>query len=970
MLKYKQRSSMKYIPLNIKTEYDLMNSLIKIDELISFALENNINSLGITDENMFGTYEFINKCKSNNIKPIIGVELLIEETIFLAYAKNYEGYVSLCKLVSKKNIDKLTIEDLIKESNNLIIVLSYKEYLNYKDKFTYIYIKYSNIEEKNNALLLSKDIVYINKINYLHETDKEYFKYIKYIQLNKNINEEIIIEESHYIEKCDSFDIETTIKFSSLINIELPKSKYHIPVYNDNSSNYLKALAKKGLEKRLNGNVPDIYKKRLIYELSIIEKMNYVDYFLIVYDFILFAKKNNILVGPGRGSGAASLVNYSLGIINIDPIKYNLIFERFLNPDRITMPDIDVDFDSIKREDVIDYVTNKYGKDKTARIISFNTMLPKQIIRDVSKVLDLESSLIDRLCKTIKDEKTFIELKNNKEFTLIVSRNDNLKKLVNICSRLCGLKKNTSIHAAGVVISDISLDKIMPLYKSNNIILTGYSMEYIESLGLLKMDFLSIKNLNTIFNIIEDIRKDNINIDIDNINLEDSKTLNLFKNAYTTGVFQFESSGMKNFLKILKVDNFNTLVDAIALYRPGPREMIDEYINRKNGKTKITYIVKELESILSSTYGIIIYQEQVLEILKTIGGYTYSEADNIRRAMSKKKHDVISSEKNKFINGVISKGYTKEIGEELYNLIIKFSDYGFNKSHSVVYSLVAFQMAYLKINYTKYFMKNLLNMGINSDKIKEYIDESKLLGIKFEPININKSSYKFKIYDDKLLLPFSLIKSISINVSNEIEHVRENGEFKSFYDFMIRCYGKIVNKKVIVALIECGAFDVFKLNKNQTIEHLDEILNYVNLCKDLNVVLDEMPVFEYVEDYNDKEKIDLELKNYGFYLSFHPVTKVDRSNLVKLDTYKNYFNKTITTILFLENINTIKTKNNEKMSFLKLSDEYGTIEGVVFSNSLSKIGEIEKNNIYKINAKVEKRNNTYQLIVYKMILIK
>ena len=690
---------------------------------------------------------------------------------------------------------------------------------------------------------------------------------------------------------------------------------------------------------------------------------------MIVYDFVLFAKKHNILVGPGRGSGAASLVNYALGIINIDPLKYDLIFERFLNPDRITMPDIDIDFDNLKREEVIDYVTHKYGIDKTARIISFNTMLPKQVIRDVGRVLNISNIVIDRICKTIKDEKDFESLKSNFEYNKVIRNNDEINKLLDICNHLCGLKKNTSVHAAGVVISDIPLDSIMPLYKSNNMILTGYSMNYIESLGLLKMDFLSIKNLNTISNIISDLNDNGINIDINNIDLNDKKTLDLFKNAYTTGIFQFESDGMKSFLHDLEVDSFNTLVDAIALYRPGPREMIPLYIARKKGKSKVTYLIKELEPILKSTYGIIIYQEQVLEILKSIGGFTYAEADIIRRAMSKKKLDIMNSEKEKFITGVKNLGYDDKIGYELFDQIVKFASYGFNKSHSVVYSLVAYQMAYLKINYSLYFMKNLLNMNSSSEKLKEYIDEAKILGIEFENISINKSTGKFIIDNNKLVLPLSMIKSVATNVSNEITEEREKGNFKSFYDFMIRCYHGSVNKRVVTSLIDCNVFKEFNINKKQMVSNIDEVINYVNLCKDLNIVLDNPPVFDDIEDYNDKEMIENEINYFGFYLSVHPITKYDRKSSITLKDFKKYFDKTITTILYVESVKTIKTKNNEKMSFIRLSDEYDIVEGVIFPSEYKKLGEIENNNVYKINAHVEKRNNTYQLIIYNMILL-
>ncbi len=956
-----------YIPLNIKTEYDLMNSLIKIDDLILYAKNNHIDTLGITDSSMFGTMEFITKCNANNIKPIIGVELCIDNISFILYAKNYDGLVSLFKIVTKRNLETLTFNDI--KYPNIKCVCSANDYDNFKLLFDEVYISYTNNKEKTEALVITNNILYLPLIRYFDINDKECFRYLKYIEYSKTIEEAIEIKDSYFINNAIDSDRETTISFSSDIDIKLPKYKTHIPKYREDSLGYLKALVKKGLDKRLNGNVPLEYKNRIMYELSVIEKMNYVDYFLIVYDFVLFAKKNNILVGPGRGSGAASLVNYALGIINIDPLKYNLIFERFLNPDRVTMPDIDVDFDSLKRDDVIEYVSNKYGHLNSSRIVSFNTLLPKQVIHDVGRVLNISPIMIDNICKSINDEKTFEELKNNKEYNRVIRNNIEVDNLIKICTKLCGIKKNTSMHAAGVVISDTELYNFMPLYKSNDVILTGYSMEYIESLGLLKMDFLSIKNLNTISNILDDIKSHGISLDINSIPLDDKKTLNLFKHAYTTGIFQFESSGMKSFLKELECDSFNTLIDAIALYRPGPREMIPSYINRKKGKEKITYLVKELEPILKSTYGIIIYQEQVLEILREIGGYSYSSADIIRRAMSKKKENIILENKDRFISGVVSKGYSKNIGEELYNLIIKFSSYGFNKSHSVVYSVLAFQMAYLKINYTIFFMRNLLNMNKSSEMIKEYIDESKILGIKFHKIDINESSYEFIIKDNELVLPFTIIKSIAFSISDEIEKERNNGKFKSFYDFMIRCYSKNINKRVVISLIECGAFDSFDINKKELITNIDEIINYVTLCKDLNTVLEDKPVFESIDDYTDLEMIDNEISNYGFYLSFHPVTKFDRTKSISLKDYKNYFDKTITTTLYVESINSIKTKNLKRMSFVKLSDEYSTVEGIIFPDVYSKLGEIKKNNVYKIQAKVERRNSTYQLIIYNMILL-
>ena len=959
---------MNYIPLNIKTEYDLMNSLIKIDDLLLYAESRDVKALGITDSSMFGTMEFITKCNLCGIKPIVGCELNIEDAYVVLYARNYEGLVSLFKLVSKKNIDGvITFEDVKEYISNLIVVTSIRHYDVVSKYFSDCYLKFHNEKTKEEALKLTNNIVYMDLIRYFEPDDIEYFKYIRYIAEGKVLKEKINVYESGFKNNIGSEYTKSTFDFANLINIEMPPVRTHIPVYRKDSKEFLFALAKKGLEKRLNGNVPEVYKNRLMYELSVIDKMNFIDYFLIVYDFVLFAKRHDILVGPGRGSGAASLVNYSLGIINVDPLKYNLIFERFLNPDRVTMPDIDIDFDSLKREDVIKYVSDKYGHKNTARIISFNTLLPKQVVRDTARVMELNPILVDNICRTIKDEKTFDELKNNFEFNNIVRRNKDAMYLIKVCDKICGLKKNTSMHAAGVVISDIELDSIMPLYKVNDTILTGYSMEYIESLGLLKMDFLSIKNLNTISNILKDIKDSKIDLDINNIDLNDKRTLSLFSKGYTNGVFQFESSGMKVFLKELEVNSFHTLVDAIALYRPGPREMIPTYIRRKKGLEKVTYLIPELEPILKSTYGIIIYQEQVLEILRSIGGYSYAEADIIRRAMSKKKESVIASNKDKFISGVVSHGHTREVGEELYELIIKFSSYGFNKSHSVVYSVVAFQMAYLKANYTLFFMKSLLNMNKNTEGIKEYIDESKLLGIEFKPININMSCTNFAIFGKKLVIPFTLIKNVTSIVSEEIENERRKGLFNDFYDFMIRCYGKSVNRRVAISLIECGAFDTFNVNKKSLINSFNEVLNYVTLCKDLGMIIDEKPILDDMEDFTDREIVDNEINNYGFYLSFHPVTKFDRNNTVTLKDFTNYFNDVISCILYAENVKVIKTKKGENMAFVRFSDEFRSVEGTVFADPYRKIGRILKNYVYKVTARVEKRGNTYQLIVYNMI---
>ena len=956
---------MNYIPLNIKTNYELLSSLIKSNDLISFLIEKNIPAFAVTDSNMFSCMELYDLSKKNNIKMLIAAEIK-EYNIYL-YAKNYNGYISLCNIVSKKNISSISLEEISKY-NDIIAVSKIDNYEEVNKLFKEVYIGYTNKEEREKALSLTNNILFNKEILCLNEEDNEYLRYLYAIKNKEIFNEDIPKYNNHYLNNIDEIDTKTTIDFISLINIEIDKSQKHIPVYREDSKEYLRALSIKGLYKRLNNVVPNEYKTRLNYELSVIESMNFTDYFLIVYDYVLYAKKNNIMVGPGRGSAAGCLVSYTLGITEIDPLKYGLIFERFLNPGRITMPDIDVDFDNQRRDEVIEYVKNRYGKMNVGNIIAFDTMLPKQVLRDVGKTLEIEPTKIDRLCKLIKTEETLEELKNNKDFITYINRYDDLKRLFKISNKLCGLKRNTSIHAAGVVISNENLSNIMPLYKRDNNILTGYSMQYIEELGLLKMDFLSIKNLNTIFNIVNKIKEDkNITINLNKIPLDDKSTLSLFENANTSGIFQFESNGMINFLRKLKPNDFNTLIDAIALYRPSTMKNIDIYIANRKNKYNIKYDVPELKDILESTYGIIIYQEEVLEILRRLAGYTYANADIIRRAMSKKKADVIENERNKFIEALDKKGYSKDIANKIYDNVVLFAGYGFNKSHSVVYTLIAYQMAYLKAHYPLYFMTYLLNMNKSSDKIKEYLLECKTYKINIKPININISKKDFYIDNNSIIMPFSLIKNIASNVSEEIINERnENGLFKDFYDFLKRCYKGSVNKRVIISLVESGAFDIFNINKKEVINNFEIIINYINLCNDLGETFVTKPILEKCEEYNKKELCELEIKNYGFYLSNHPVTMINRYGLVTLKDIKNNYNKIVPCALLVENIKTINTKKGEKMSFLTLSDEYMTIEAIVFPAIFKRV-YIEENKIYKFIVRVEKENDAYRLIVNNVI---
>ena len=590
-----------HIPLYIKTHNSLLQSLIKIDDLIDFAKQNNIKVLTITDNNMYGALEFYNKCLQNDIKPIIGLE--VNDVVL--YAQNYQGYKNLIKLSTIMSEREVLLEDLIKYKSDLICILLYKSKDKYDElskHFNCIFQGYSNLDEKLN---LKGNLIYLNEILYLDEKDKPYLKYLYAIKDGISIDSVNIDKTDNHFFAYKLYTDENNNKINELCNLQIPKHQDLLPIYDTkgiDSYTYLKQLTKEGLKRIFGEKAPKIYLERLKYELEIINKMGFCNYFLVVWDYVNFAKQNKILTGPGRGSAAGSLVSYCLGITSVDPIKYNLLFERFLNPDRVTMPDIDIDFEYNRREEVIEYCINKYGKKKAAPIITFGTLGAKQAIRDVARCMKIDLKMVDKVCKLIDSNKTLKEnLKENKKLQEILT--GDLKKMYQIATKFEGLKRHTSIHAAGIVISNTDLDEVIPLAYHDNFYTTGYSMEYLEELGLLKMDILALKNLT----LLNDVSKE-VNVDIDSIPLNDLKTIKVFTDVDTIGIFQFESDGMMNFLRKFKPNCFEDIVAAIALFRPGPMNNIDTYIKRKQGLEKIDYIDDRLINILKPTYGIIIYQ--------------------------------------------------------------------------------------------------------------------------------------------------------------------------------------------------------------------------------------------------------------------------------------------------------------------------------------------------------------------------
>ena len=944
-----------FYPLGVKTDFSILKSLIKIEDYILYAKNNGLNVIGILDDNLNSSHIFYEMCKKNNIKPVIGLDIIIEDKEVYLYPVNYHGLTNLFKFSS---LEEKSFKTLKNYSEDIICVINYESleiYENMKKIFSKVFLSFKTAEERIDELSISEDVIYINETLALTEEASKYINYLDMISKNITLGEFSLKDYRKSILEIKEYD---TSKLTNLIDIEFPNVASYIPVYVENSQEYLKNLAIKGLNKRLSNDVPLKYKERLLYELDVINKMGFSNYFLIVFDYVRYAKKNGILIGPGRGSAVSSLVSYSLGITEIDPLKYNLLFERFLNPERITMPDIDIDFEYERVDEVFNYVKEKYGSEYVARIITYGTFQAREAIRTVGKINNVKENLIQSLLQFIDSKKTLTG-NLNKNVLEEINRNSLLKKVYKEACVIEGLKKNESMHAAGVVISSVKLTDVIPIIKKSDITLTGYTMNELESLGLLKMDFLALKNLTIIKNTI---RKIDNNFNLMAIPLNDEKVYNLFKEAHTLGIFQFESFGMKSFLKKFKPDKFEDLVLALAVYRPGPMENIDVLCDRKNKHFKYSTFDESLKSILDETYGIIVYQEQIMEILRTMGNYSYAHADIVRRAVSKKKVDIMESEGKIFIEESIKNGYSKECAEEVFKFIEKFASFGFNKSHSVAYALLAYEMAYLKVNYKCEFYASLLNTNIGGEeKTKEYITEAKGNDIKIIKPSINKSSYLYECENNTILLPFRSIKGISSQVTDGIIKEREYGEFKSFNDFLARCYKKIVNQNIVEILIKAGVFDDLGINRKTLITNLNSSITYAELIRDLDSSLVSEPVMNEVDEFDDGELMNMELSLYGFYVTNHPASKY--VNSFKQANIKENFDKVVDTVVLVEKIKKIKTKNGDDMAFLEASDETGTSEFTIFKEAFPGLKDVFVGSLVKVRGRVEKRMDKYQIVV-------
>ena len=855
------------------------------------------------------------------------------------------------------------------------------------------------------------ELVATNDVHYTYSSDAEAHDILLCVQIGKSLKDEnrMRCEGGQYYVKSEEAmrrlfpyapgAIENTGKIAERCNVEIEFGVTKLPKFDVPDGytawEYLNKLCFEGLDKRYTDNKEEL-KKRLNYELGVIKDMGYVDYFLIVWDFIRYAREQGIMVGPGRGSAAGSLVSYTLGITKLDPIKYDLLFERFLNPERVSMPDIDVDFCFERRQEVIDYVVEKYGKDQVVQIVTFGTMAARGVIKDVGRVMDVPYVQCDTIAKMIPQELNITidkAMKANPELKKIYETDETVRKLIDMSRRLEGLPRHTSMHAAGVVISQKPVMEYVPLSRgSDGSLVTQFTMTTLEELGLLKMDFLGLRTLTVIQNAEKLVRRDKgIELDMDKIDYEDKKVYGMLGAGKTEGVFQLESTGMKNFMKELKPGNLEDIIAGLSLYRPGPMDFIPQYIKGKNNPDEIHYDCPELEPILKATYGCIVYQEQVMQIVRSLGGYTLGRSDLVRRAMSKKKASVMEKERQNFVYGneeegvpgCIHRGISEKTANKIYDDMIDFAKYAFNKSHAAAYAVVSYQTAFLKYYYPVEYMAALMTSVIhNPSKVAEYILSSRKMQIEILPPDINFGESEFSADHGAIRYGLSAIKSLGAPMIRAIvEERKENGKYQSLRDFIERMSGRELNKRAIENLIKAGALDQVAGNRRQKLMVYAEIVDAVNQEKK-NAMTGQMSLFDLisdeekeayeiqmpkVEEYSKEELLSFEKEVLGVYISGHPLEEYEerwRKNITartvdfqideELGTSKAGDGEIAVIGGIITNKTVKYTRNNKVMAFLTIEDLVGTVEVVVFPNDYEKnVQKMEEDSKVFIRGKVQ-----------------
>lgn len=948
-------------------------------------------------------------------------------------AKTQEGYKNLMKIVSAGFIEGFYYKprvdlNYLREHSKGIIALSsclagdiprlimannlekarglIREYQDIFGEDYYLEVQDHGIIEqikvKQGLAILSKDtkvpLVATNDVHYVKKEDAKNHDILLCIQTASSVSDSNRMKFSgteFYLKSRDEmldlfYDMPEAVDNSNIIadkcNVKLDFNtthlpKFQLPIGEDNSKRYLRDLCYNGLSKKYKKPTEELT-NRMDYELSVIDSMSYNDYFLIVWDFIKYAKDHHIMVGPGRGSAAGSIVAYCLDITTIDPIKYGLLFERFLNPDRVTMPDIDIDFCYERRQEVIDYVIEKYGHDHVAQIITFGTMAARQSIRDVGRSLDIPYGKVDKVAKEIPMEVGMnIEkaVKNNPNLVQMMKEDEEVNSLIEIAKSLEGLSRHASTHAAGVVISNKALVEYVPLYRNNEIISTQYTMTLLEELGLLKMDFLGLRTLTVIRDAIENIKKNkNIEINLDNLEYDDKNVYELISSGHTLGIFQLESPGMQKFMTNLKPDSFEDIIAGISLYRPGPMDSIPTYIKNKKNPSNIEYIHPILESTLKVTYGCMVYQEQVMKIVRDVAGYSMARSDLVRRVMSKKKMDVMEAERQVFLHGeldefgnikvegALRRGVSEEQANKIYDQMIDFANYAFNKSHAAAYAVIAYQTAWLKKYYPVEFMAALLTSVMGNDKkVAQYIMNCKNMSISVLPPDVNESYEKFTVIGDKIRFGLAAVKNVGENAVEFIIKRREEKPYTSFTDFCKKNDSKILNKRAVESLIKCGAFDSLKVYRSQLMNVYEKIIDNINEDKkhkiegqislfqnmqESSILRENLPE---IDELDEDIKLAMEKEMLGLYITGHPLKKYEKilvnkasldssmiDNQEELEEVGIKDGSSVSVGGIITQKKNLLTKKNTMMCFLTLEDLYGSIDVVVFPNMYEKYGQL------------------------------
>lgn len=1029
---------MSFVHLHVYSSYSLLSSTARIEELVEHAKKQGYQAIALTDQNvMYGTIAFYKACIKASIKPIMGLTVLVQSEIngensypLVLLAKNQHGFQNLLKISSVVQTNSpmgIPMKWLRAYGNGLIAITpglngEIEENLvngkieeakrcakDYSEIFVngdfYIGIQNHGLPEEavihEQLQSLSKELqiklVATNEVHYTNKEDAFAHECLLAIKNGDKLQDESrerLANNQYYLkspkEMVELFStnpdlLENSIKIAEQCNVMIELNKMNLPKFpssEKSSEDLLAELCHKGLKERY-VETTETHKNRLLYELDIIKKMQFSDYFLIVWDFMKFSRENGILTGPGRGSAAGSMVAYVLYITDVDPIEHNLLFERFLNPERISMPDIDIDFPDHKRDDVIEYVAQKYGRLHVAQIITFGTLAAKAVMRDLGRVFGFNTKELDQVSRLIPTrpgttlKKAMAESEGLRAFVNESSLN---KRLFEVATRLEGLPRHTSTHAAGVVLTEQPLVETIPIQAGHNeIYLTQYAMEHLEEVGLLKMDFLGLRNLSLIESILDSIRRHTgKSLAIKDIPLQDEATFKLLAIGETTGVFQLESDGMRNVLKKLKPSHFEDIVAVNALYRPGPMENIPLYINRKHGVEKVTYPHPDLRPILENTYGVIVYQEQIMQIAAKMAGFSLGEADLLRRAVSKKKKAVLDKEREHFVQGALKKGYNSETAHTIYDLIVKFANYGFNRSHAVAYSMIAYQLAYLKAHYPSFFMAALLSsVSGNEGKVAQYIRETKEMDIKILPPSINYSGYSFLVEKEGIRYSLAAIKGVGVVTLKEIFHARKNKKFRDLFDFCMRVPSKAANRKVLEALVHSGCFDEFGLDRAILLATIDVAIEHAQLVNPnedgkTDLFADEeaffiKPKYVEVDPIGIEDKLRFEKEVLGLYLSNHPVTiyEQEMKEMGASDLFSGISDgRHMKSLVNITELRTIRTRKGEAMAFLTVSDQSGEIDAVAFPNVYKRFMVLlQKGSIVLIEGKLETRDDKRQFII-------